>query len=40
MDKIKTPNLRFRGYTEEWEEKKLGEIAEIISGGVLPKLVI
>ena len=34
MEKKKnTPKLRFPEFTEEWEEKKLGEIAEMYSGG-------
>lgn len=30
MDK---PKIRFKGYTEVWEQRKLGEIAEIVGGG-------
>ncbi|MFG6333676.1 MAG: restriction endonuclease subunit S, partial [Lachnospiraceae bacterium] len=30
MDK---PKIRFKGYTEEWEQRKLGELAEIVGGG-------
>lgn len=34
MAKTKTqPELRFAGFTEDWEEKKLSEIAEIVGGG-------
>ncbi len=34
MAKIKTqPELRFAGFTEDWEEIKLSEIADIIGGG-------
>ncbi len=29
----KTPQIRFREYTEDWEQRKLGEIAEIVGGG-------
>ena len=29
---IKQPSYRFAGYTEPWEEKKLGEVAEIYDG--------
>ncbi|MGX7071517.1 restriction endonuclease subunit S [Helcococcus kunzii] len=33
MDKKKIiPEIRFNGFEEEWEEKRLGEIAEIIMG--------
>ena len=31
--KNKKPEIRFKGFSEEWEEKKLGEVAEIIGGG-------
>ena len=31
--KIKEPELRFQGFTEEWNETTLGEIADIIGGG-------
>lgn len=27
------PALRFKGFEEEWEEKKLGELADIVGGG-------
>lgn len=27
------PNIRFRGYTEDWEQRKLGDISESYSGG-------
>ena len=27
------PSLRFRGFSEPWEEKKLGELANIVGGG-------
>lgn len=37
MEKKKnTPKLRFPEFTGEWEEKKLGEIAEIITGNTPP----
>lgn len=29
----KTPKLRFSGYTDDWEQRKLGEVAEIVGGG-------
>lgn len=28
-----TPNIRFKGFDEDWEQRKLGEVAKIISGG-------
>ena len=31
--KAKVPKLRFPGFTGDWEQRKLGEIAEIIGGG-------
>ena len=27
------PAIRFKGFTEPWEQRKLGEIAEIVGGG-------
>lgn len=27
------PTIRFKGYTEDWEQRKLGELAEIVGGG-------
>ena len=33
MDKERTnntPPLRFKGFEEEWEEKRLGEVAEVV----------
>jgi type I restriction enzyme S subunit len=27
------PAIRFKGFEEEWEEKKLGKIGDIIGGG-------
>lgn len=27
------PKIRFKGYTDEWEQRKLGELAEIVGGG-------
>ncbi|UQF23855.1 restriction endonuclease subunit S [Vagococcus lutrae] len=29
----KQPKIRFKGYTDEWQQRKLGEIAEIVGGG-------
>ncbi|MFC3932163.1 restriction endonuclease subunit S [Streptococcus dentapri] len=29
----KTPKLRFPGFTDDWEQRKLGEVAEIVGGG-------
>ena len=29
----KVPEIRFRGFTDDWEQRKLGEIADIIGGG-------
>ena len=31
--KRKVPKLRFPGFTDDWEQRKLGEIAKIIGGG-------
>ncbi len=26
------PRIRFKGFTEDWEERKLGDLAEIVRG--------
>ena len=31
-EKRKSPALRFRGYTDDWEQRKLGEVATFING--------
>lgn len=31
-DSQKAPNLRFKGFTDDWEERKLGEVVSIYSG--------
>ena len=28
-----TPKIRFKGFTDDWEQRKLGELAEIVGGG-------
>ena len=28
----KSPQLRFEGFTDDWEERKLSEIADIMDG--------
>ena len=28
----KTPSIRFNGFTEDWEQRKLGDIGEVITG--------
>lgn len=33
MPQSKMPHLRFKGFSEEWEKKQLGDIADIIGGG-------
>ncbi|HEP1955249.1 TPA: restriction endonuclease subunit S, partial [Streptococcus pyogenes] len=33
MTKSKQPQYRFDGFEGEWEEKKLGEISRMFSGG-------
>ena len=32
-DDENTPKIRFKGFTEAWEQRKLGELCEIIGGG-------
>lgn len=29
----KVPEIRFKGFTDDWEQRKLGELAEIVGGG-------
>ena len=31
-EKKKVPDLRFKGFTNDWEQRKLGELAEIVRG--------
>jgi type I restriction enzyme S subunit len=33
------PKLRFKGFTDTWEQCKLGEIADIVGGGTPSTLV-
>ena len=33
MEKKKKPEIRFEGFTDDWEQRKLGELAEIVGGG-------
>lgn len=33
----KTPKLRFKGFTDDWEQRKLDDIAKIKTGGGTPK---
>ena len=33
MEKKKKPAIRFKGFTDSWEQRKLGELAEIVGGG-------
>ena len=37
MSKKKTPSIRFKGFTEDWEQRKLGEISSLITKGTTPK---
>ena len=32
-EKVKAPELRFPGFTDDWEERKLGELSNIVGGG-------
>ncbi|SCA89740.1 Type I restriction-modification system, specificity subunit S [Streptococcus macedonicus] len=34
----KTPQIRFDGYTDAWEQRKLGDEAEILAGGDIDKV--
>ena len=33
MNKKKKPLIRFKGFTDDWEQRKLHEVADIIGGG-------
>ena len=33
MENNKIPNIRFKGFTDPWEQRKLGDIADIVGGG-------
>ena len=33
MEKSRKPKIRFKGFTDDWEQRKLGEIADIVGGG-------
>ena len=33
MNNRKTPRIRFKGFTDDWEQRKLGEVTESYSGG-------
>lgn len=30
------PKIRFKGFTEEWEQRKLGDYSELITKGTTP----
>ena len=32
MNKRKTPRIRFKGFTDDWEQRKLGEMVDVCSG--------
>ena len=34
---LKTPDMRFKGYTDTWEQRKLGDITSLITKGTTPK---
>ena len=36
MNKRKVPKLRFKGFTDDWEQRKLGELAEIKDSARIP----
>lgn len=31
-DEKKAPKLRFKGFTDDWEQRKLGDVCEEVSG--------
>ena len=41
MENNKTPKIRFKGFTDDWEQRELGEVAtEIVAGGDIEKDMI
>ncbi|MCD5462359.1 restriction endonuclease subunit S [Lactobacillus delbrueckii subsp. bulgaricus] len=36
-DEKKAPKLRFKGFTDDWEQRKLGDVAKITAGGDINK---
>ena len=32
MEKKKKPAIRFKGFTDSWEQRKLGDIADVYDG--------
>ena len=37
MENNKTPSIRFKGFTDPWEQRKLGDISSLITKGTTPK---
>ena len=33
MAERRVPRIRFKGFEEDWEQRKLGELADIVGGG-------
>ena len=33
----KKPNIRFAGFEDDWEQRKLGEVTSLITKGTTPK---
>lgn len=33
MEKSRKPKIRFKGFTDDWEQRKLGDLANIVGGG-------
>ena len=33
MEKSRKPKIRFKGFSDDWEQRELGEIADIVGGG-------
>ena len=40
MYKKKEPNIRFKGFSVDWEQRKLGDIVGSVIGGGTPKTSI
>ena len=35
-EKTLKPRIRFKGFTEDWEQRKLGDLATLITKGTTP----
>lgn len=40
MPQIKAPQVRFKGFIEEWEEKKIGDVVDDLYNGQTPSRIV